>query len=176
MKAMAIVFAATVTACAATTSSSQVQAISAEPNTFTAYRTFGFRISGEPPFPSEVSPGSFEVGRRMHDLVATALAHKGYREAGTSPDFLIRLSSGTLEVDATQTYDGMATGENDSFILSEMVVDAFDGSTAQQVWHATAEVEINPHGINKPAIGGIGTAVGQMLAPFPVRSEAVAER
>src|SRR5580692_5212049 len=174
MKAMAIVFAATVTACAATTSSSQVQAISAEPNTFTAYRTFGFRISGEPPFLSEVSPGSFEVGRRMHDLVATALARKGYREVATSPDFWVRLSSGTFE-DPGGSPPGEGYMDPPRF-LSEMVVDAFDGSTAQQVWHATAEVEINPHGINKPAIGGIGTAVGQMLAPFPVRSEAVAER
>jgi hypothetical protein len=109
----------------------------------------------------------------MHDLVATALAQKGYREAGTSPDFLIRLSSGTLKVDTTGTYDGMATGENDSLTLGEMIVDAFDGSTAQQVWHGTAQAEIDPHGINERAIG---TAIRQMLAPFPARRDALAER
>ncbi len=109
----------------------------------------------------------------MHDLVATALAHKGYREAGTSPDFLVRLSSGTLEVDATHTYDGMSTGENDSLVLGEMVVDAFDGSTAQQVWHGTAQAEIDPQRINERAIGA---AIQQMLAPFPARSDALAER
>jgi hypothetical protein len=174
MKTMAIVFAATVAACATTSSgSSEVQAISAAPSTFTSYRTFGFRVAGEPPSPYQVSARSFEVERRMHDLVATALAHKGYREAGTSPDFLIRLSSGTLEVDATQTYDGMATGENDSFILGEMVVDAFDGSTAQQVWHGTAQAEIDPQRINERAIGA---ALRQMLEPFPERSHALAER
>jgi hypothetical protein len=135
MKAMAIVLATTVAACATTSSSGspQVQAISAEPRTFTPYRTFGFRLAGEPPSPYQVSARSFEVERRMHDLVATALAQKGYREASASPDFLVRLSSGTLQVDATQSYDGVSTGESDSVLLGELVVDAFDGSTAQQV-------------------------------------------
>jgi hypothetical protein len=88
MKAIAIVFATTIAACATTSSpgSPQVEAISAEPSAFTAYRTFAFRPAGEPPFPYRVSARSFEVERRMHTLVATALAHKGYREAGTSPD------------------------------------------------------------------------------------------
>jgi hypothetical protein len=173
MKAMAIVFAATVTACAATTSSGpQIQAISAEPSTFTAYRTFGFRVAGEPPFPYQVSTRSFKVEQRMHDLVATALAHKGYREAGTSPDFWVRLSSGTFKGE-TPPYDGIVTGEPDSFIMGEMVVDAFDGSTARQVWHGTAQAEIDPHGINDRAIGA---AVRQMLAAFPARNDALAER
>jgi hypothetical protein len=174
MKAITIVFAATVAACATTSSgSSQVQAISAEPGTFTAYRTFGFRLAAEPPFPYEVSARSFEVERRMHDLVATALARKGYREASPSPDFWVRLSSGTLKVDSTQAYDGTATSENDSLILGEMVVDAFDGSTAQQVWHGIAKAEIDPQRINERAIGA---ALQQMLAPFPGRSDALAER
>lgn len=177
MKAMAIVFAATVSACAATTSSgsSQVQAISAEPNTFTAYRTFGFRIAGEPPFPSEVSARSFEVGRRMHDLVAKALARKGYREVDTSPDFWVRLSSGTLE-DPGASPAGEGYTVDEPRFLSEMVLDAFDGSTAQQVWHGTAQAEIDPQRINERAIGAIGAAMRQMLAPFPARSDALAER
>jgi hypothetical protein len=173
MKAMAIVFAASVAACATTSSgSSQVQAISAEPSTFTAYRTFGFRLAGDPPFPYQVSTRSFKVEQRMHDLVATALARKGYREAGTSPDFWVRLSSGTFKGE-TPPYDGVVTGETDSFIMGEMVVDAFDGSTAQQVWHGTAQAEIDPHGINERAIGA---ALQQMLARFPARIDALAER
>jgi uncharacterized protein DUF4136 len=152
-----------------TSGSLQVQAISAEPSTFTAYRTFGFRLAGEPPFPYQVSARAFEVERRMHDLVATALARKGYREAGTSPDFWVRLSSGTVKGDTSLPYDGVVMDGTDSFILGEMVVDAFDGSTAQQVWHGTAQAEIDPHAINERAIGA---AVQQMLAPFPARSDA----
>jgi hypothetical protein len=170
MKAMAIVFAATVAACATTSAgSSQVQAISAEPGIFTAYRTFGFRLAAKLPFPYQVSARSFEVERRMHDLVATALAYKGYREASQSPDFWVRLSSGTIKVD----YDYTSASENDSVILDEMVVDAFDGSTAQRVWHGTAQAEIDPQQINERAIGA---ALQQMLAPFPARSDALAER
>jgi hypothetical protein len=60
--------------------------------------------------------------------------------------------------------------------LSEMVLDAFDGSTAQQVWHGTAQAEIDPQRINERAIGAIGAAMRQMLAPFPARSDALAER
>jgi hypothetical protein len=173
MKAIAIVFAATVAACATTSSgSSQVQAISAKPETFTAYRTFGFRLATEPPFPYQVSARSFEVEHRMHDLVATALARKGYKEAGTSPDFWVRLSSGTFKGEMSPPYD-VSMGVTDSFVLGEMVVDAFDGPTAQQVWHGTAQAEIDPHGINERAIGA---AVRQMLAPFPARSDAIAER
>jgi hypothetical protein len=67
----------------------------------------------------------------------------------------------------------MATGESDSLTLGEMVVDVFDGSTAQQVWHGTAQAEIDPQRINERAIG---TAIRQMLEPFPACSDVLAER
>jgi hypothetical protein len=54
-----------------------------------------------------------------------------------------------------------------------MVVDVFDGSTAQQVWHGDTRAEIDPHGINERAVGA---AVRQMLEAFPARNGALAER
>jgi hypothetical protein len=53
-----------------------------------------------------------------------------------------------------------------------MVVDVFDGSTAQQVWHGDTQAEIDPHGINERAVGA---AVRQMLEAFPARNGALAE-
>jgi hypothetical protein len=182
MKSMVIVFAISaigaigVAACQATTSagSSHIQAISAESATFAPYRTFGFRLAGAPPFPYEVSARSFEVERRVRDLVATTLAQKGYMQAGPTPDFLVRLSSGTVKEDKPLTAAGGAYGsENESVTSGEIVVDAFDGSTAQQVWHGTAQAEIDPARINELAIR---SAVEQMLVRFPVRSDAPEQR
>src|SRR5580704_5849248 len=172
MKSMGIAFAITVAACQATTSSgsSHIQAISAESATFAPYRTFGFRLAGAPPFPYEVSARSFEVERRVRDLVATTLAQKGYMQAGPTPDFLVRLSSGTVKEDRPLTAAGGAYGsEKESVTSGEIVVDAFDGSTAQQVWHGTAQAEIDPARINELAIR---SAVEQMLVRFPARSDA----
>jgi len=176
MKAMAIVLAATVAACQATTSSRppQIQAISAESGTFAPYRTFGFRLAGTPPSPYEVSARSFEVERRVRDLVATALARKGYREADSTPDFLIRLSSGTLKEDRPPTAAAGAYGnEKESFTSGELVIDVFDGSTSQQVWHGTAQAEIDPPRIDDLRLR---SAVQQMLIGFPARSDAYAQR
>ncbi|MGA3120713.1 MAG: DUF4136 domain-containing protein [Polyangiaceae bacterium] len=183
MNSIAIGLAITVAACQATTSAgaSRIQASSAEPVAFASYRTFGFRLAGAPPFPYDVSARSFEVERRVHDLVATALAHKGYMEAGTTPDFLVRLSSGTFKEDEPLTAAGAyGTGNVDyrvrnegSFTSGEIVVDAFDGSTAQQVWHGTAQADIDPHRINEAAIESL---VDQMLMHFPARDGAPESR
>jgi Domain of unknown function (DUF4136) len=177
MKAMGIALAITLAACngAATSSGSlRVQAISAGNATFAPYRTFGFRPAEAPPSPYEVSLRSFEVERRVRDLVATTLAHKGYAEAGATPDFLVRLSSGTVEEAKPVTAASDAYGgEKESVTSAEVVVDAFDGSTAEQVWHGTARAEVDPARINEVAIR---SAVDQMLARFPARSDVTGQR
>ena len=102
-------------------------------------------------------------------------------EAGTTPDFLVRLSSGTFKEDEPLTAAGAyGTGNVDyrvrnegSFTSGEIVVDAFDGSTAQQVWHGTAQADIDPHRINEAAIESL---VDQMLMHFPARDGAPESR
>jgi hypothetical protein len=176
MKAMAIVLAATVAACQATTSSRppQIQAISAESGAFAPYRTFGFRLAGTPPSPYEVSARTFVVERRVRDLVATALARKGYREADAMPDFLIRLSSGTAKADSALTAAGAAYGtQGESLTSGEIVIDVFDGSTSQQVWRGTAQAEIDPQRIDELRLR---SAVEQLLMRLPARGDAYAQR
>lgn len=173
MKAMGLVFAATLVACQATTSSSgssQIQAVSAESVAFASYRTFGFRLAEAPPAPYQVSARSFDVERRVHDLVAAELVRKGYTQADTNPDFLLRLSAGTSK----QTVAGFPADENkpQAIAMGGIVVDAFDRSTSQQVWHGTAQAEIDPTRINEPALQA---AVQQLLAHFPTRSDTPAQ-
>jgi hypothetical protein len=111
----------------------------------------------------------------MHDLVLTELARKGYLEAGSSADFLVGLSSGTakeLKKQPATTYG--ANADDPPWITAgEIVVDAFDRSTGQQVWHGTAEAEVDPQEINGPQLEA---AVQQMLAPFPTHVDAPAQR
>jgi hypothetical protein len=172
MKAIAIILAATLAACQATTSSgltSHVQTTSAEAAAFAPFRTFGFRLAEEPPPPYELSARSFEVERRVHDLVAAELARKGYTETGADADLLVRISSGTVSGDKPEpiTTSGGTENEPQRITVGEVVVDAFDRGTGQQVWHGTAQAEIDPARINGPALEA---AVQRMLTPFPTRS------
>jgi hypothetical protein len=171
MKAIGIVLIATMAACQPTISagSSQVQTTMAAGASFAPFRTFGFRLATEPPSPYQVSARSFEVGRRVRELVAAELVRKGYAEAGQNADFLVRISSGTAREDKAQptTTSGGNENQPQSITAGEVVVDAFDRSTAQQVWHGTARAEIDPERINEPALEA---ALQQMLAPFPTRS------
>jgi hypothetical protein len=173
MKKIAIVLAATMAACQATTSSgpgtSRVQTTSAGATAFAPFRTFGFRLSEAPPPPYELSARSFEVERRVRDLVAAELARKGYREAGPDADLLVRISSGTVweEKPAPITTSGGTENEPQLITEDEIVVDAFDRATAQQVWHGTAQAEVDPQRIDEPALQD---DVGRMLTPFPRRT------
>jgi hypothetical protein len=171
MKAIGIVFVATLVACQATTSGgvSQVQATSATVASFAPFHTFGFRLAEDPPAPYQVSPRSFEVGRQVRELVAAELSRKGYAEAGANADFMIRISTGTAKEDKAHptTTSGGSENEPQSVVGGEIVVDAFDRSTSQQVWHGIARAEIDPQRINEPALQ---QAMQQMLAPFPTRS------
>jgi hypothetical protein len=173
MKAIAIILASTLAACQATTSSlpgtSHVQTTSAEPATFAPFRTFGFRLSEQPPAPYELSARSFEVERRVHDVVAAELVRKGYTEAGADADLLVRISSGTATGEKPEPITTSGGTENDPQLIAvgEVVVDAFNRETGQQVWHGTAQAQIDPQRINGPALQA---TVQRMLTPFPRRT------
>jgi hypothetical protein len=169
MKAMAIVCLTMMAACAAPApaGSFQVQSASAEKASFAPFRTFGFRLAEAPPPPYQVSARSFEVERLAHDMVAAELVRKGYTDAGGNGDFLVRISSGA----ATQYTSAVMSGSDEDRLqpitTGEVVVDAFDRSTAQQVWHGAARAEVDPQRVNEPELQA---AVHQLLAPFPARS------
>jgi hypothetical protein len=173
MKSIAIILAATMAACQATTASvpgpSHVQTTSAEAAAFAPFRTFGFRLAEQPPSPYELSARSFEVERRVHDMVVAELVRKGYTETGADADLLIRISSGTAREDKAEPVDTSGGTENEPhpITVGEVAVDAFDRRTGQQVWHGTAQAEIDPQRINGPALQA---TVQRMLTPFPGRT------
>jgi Domain of unknown function (DUF4136) len=173
MKEIAIALAATLAACQATTSSglgtARVQTTSAGAAAFAPFRTFGFRLAEEPPPPYQLSARSFEVERRVRDLVAAELGRKGYAESRADADLLVRISSGTVREDIADPITTSGGTENESEMITEdeIVVDAFDGATAQQVWHGTAQAEADPQRINEPALQ---EDVRRILAPFPRRT------
>jgi hypothetical protein len=169
MKAIALVCVTMMAACAAPApaGSVQVQSASAETASFAPFRTFGFRLAEIPPSPYQVSARSFEVERLAHDMVAAELVRKGYTDAGANGDFLVRISSGAATQYTSTVMSGSDEDRLQSVTTGEVMVDAFDRSTAQQVWHGTARAEVDPRRINEPELQA---AVHQLLAPFPARS------
>jgi hypothetical protein len=169
MKATALVIVTMMAGCAPTPPSSpvQVQSASAETASFTPFRTFGFRLAEVPPAPYQVSARSFEVERLAHDMVASELVRKGYTDGGTDADFLVRISSGAATQYTSSVMSGSDEDRLQSVTTGEVVVDAFDRSTAQQVWHGTARAEIDPQRVSERQLQD---AVHQLLAAFPARS------
>jgi len=170
MKAIAIVFAVMAAACHTTASSTEhVRSASAENAAFSRYRTFAFRLAEQPPPPYAVSARSFEVERRVRQLVASELVHKGYTEARENPDFLIALSSGTATQLEPEVGDPYVASSPNAVTTGAIVLDVFDSSTAQQVWRGTAEAKIDPVRINDAMVV---EAVRKLLERFPTRSTA----
>ncbi len=79
---------------------------------------------------------------------------------------LIRISTGTAKADKAEptTTSGGNENQPQSITAGEVVVDAFDRSTGQQVWHGTARAEIDPQRVNEPLLQA---AMKQMMTPFP---------
>jgi hypothetical protein len=139
---------------------------------FSSYRTFTFRLAGQPSAPFKVSARAFEVERRMRPLIVAGLAQKGYTEAvgQTKPDFVIAFASGYSEepTRATSPAQGGGPGLADGVPIDrgEIVIDAFDSSNDTQVWHGTAETEVDHNNINDALLQA---AVQRTLASFPSR-------
>jgi hypothetical protein len=78
-------------------------------------------------------------------------------------------TSGVAEVDQPTATTTSGGNENEPHIatVGEIVVDAFDRSSAQQIWRATSRAEIDPQRIEEPALQA---SVARMMAPFPART------
>jgi hypothetical protein len=171
MKFIGLVLLGTMAACAATTPPKvQIQTDSFSLASFPGYRTFEFRLAETPPSPFQASSRSFEVERQMRSLVAAELVRKGYVEEQDSakPDFVIRLASGYA---SEAYYAGVEAASEapaaEAVEKGEIVIDAFDTSSAAQVWHGTAEAEVDPDRINSRLLEA---SVQRVLASFPARS------
>jgi hypothetical protein len=147
-----------------------VQTVGAVGAPFAQYRTFAFGLAEKPPAPYAISERGFEVERRAQPLIVAELTNKGYAVSDDGKgDFLVRFSVGYAKIAIPQpgsTEGGLGSTEYQN--VGEVVIDAFDGSSRTQVWHGSAEAQIDPKKINDRLLQ---TAVRQLLVRFPSRPE-----
>ena len=101
----------------------------------------------------------------MRSLVAAELVRKGYAEqpGPAHADFVVTLASGYAEEPVFGTEAPMF----ETVEKGEIVIDAFDASSAGHVWHGTGETEVDPKRINDQLLQ---VGVERVLASFPARS------
>jgi Domain of unknown function (DUF4136) len=159
-------------ACQQAVSPAGAQSVSSPTGSFAHYHTFTFRPSGEPPAPYQLTAASFEVERRITDLVEQDLTKRGYARSDEKADLLIRLSSGRAKVDTSAT--GYQSGQTPAISENKgvIVMDAFDASTMTQVWHGSAESQIDPATIDNQLLQ---RAVDHLVDGFPAGAPAAAK-
>jgi hypothetical protein len=111
----------------------------------------------------------------MRPLIVADLVNKGYVEqtGDGKPDFLVRLASGYMkELRTSGNEQGGAVPPPGSIETGEIVMDAFDASSDTQVWHGSAEAEVNPERIDDQLLQ---TGVRQMMATFPMSGMDIAQ-
>jgi hypothetical protein len=147
-----------------------VHTTSAEVPVFSSFRTFAFRIPDAPAPPYSVSTRTFQLARRVHDLIEADLLRRGYVANETNPDIVFRLTTGIAQVDRPQPTTTSGGNENNpqSMIAGEIIIDAFDGSTSEPIWHGASRAAVDPLWDNEAAIE---STVERMMARFPTRAE-----
>jgi len=172
MKATVLLFMLGLVACDhnAPAPATAVQTVGGASAPFAQYRTFAFGLAERPPPPYAMSERGFEVERRAQPLIAAELTNKGYAVSDDGKgDFLVRFSVGYAKTAVPQPGSTEASPASTEYQnVGELVIDAFDGSSRTQVWHGSAEAQIDPKKINDQLLQ---TAVRQLLIKFPPRSE-----
>jgi hypothetical protein len=86
------------------------------------------------------------------------------------PDFVVAFGSGYAEEPPPSLpLGGEGPAPSKPVERNKLVIDAYDASTDAQVWHATAESDVSPQGIDDMQLQA---DIHRLLAPFPVRSAA----
>jgi hypothetical protein len=135
---------------------------------FEHYRTFYFGASEGPPTGYEWSPRSADVQRRLRGMIAAALTARGYTAVPEKGDILIMFGSGRREVSQHDT-SGVGTGwlpddESQDFVEGALVVDAFDGTVGNKIWHGATQAKIDPDRIDTEQLQ---RSVERLVAAFP---------
>jgi hypothetical protein len=173
MKSIGLVLLGAMAACAATSSPAvRVKTDSSAVASFATFRTFGFGLAGAPPPPFQVSARSFEVERRMRSLVAAEFVRKGYTEqpATAHPDLVVTIAMGyATEETGYATEDVYVSQEPSTQTVKKgaIVINAFDASSAAQVWHGVGETQVDRENLNDRLLQ---SGVQSVLASFPART------
>lgn len=125
---------------------------------FAGYKTFTW-VNAQPP--RGMNPIAFD---RIRTTIENGLAAKGYQKADPG-DLSLILSVGAREKTQFESWGrfGLQTDVY-QYTQGNLVLDAFDTSTRQAVWHGQASETINPE---KPDYTKIDEGVAKLIARFP---------
>jgi hypothetical protein len=134
------------------------------------YRTFSFEGPRGAPAGYDATPRSVEVQQRMRPLIAAALEEKGYVEVPEGGDFLVTHGAGRRESRGTRQLSRRAvalmgeTEQETSFLEGSLVIDVYDRTAREQVWHGAATAEISQSGVDPQRLA---ETVQKIMAAFP---------
>jgi hypothetical protein len=144
---------------------------------FEHYRTFSFGASEGPPSGYEWSARTGEIQRRLRSLIAAELTGRGYAEVAEKGDILVMFGAGRREVSTSPLPTSHATtavgpdwlpdDESADFVEGALVVDAFDGSYGNKIWHGATQAHIEPSRID---IEQLRRSVQKLVTSFPAAS------
>lgn len=133
---------------------------------FADYRTFSFAPANPPAGGYEVTPRSLEVQQRLAPLVKASLEKRGYAQAASGADLLIKISAGTGELPGDKTQRGNPDEPTPSGFIG---IDAYDGRSGATVWHGSGQAELKPEQPIDDAL--LKSGVERILMDFPARSQ-----
>lgn len=133
---------------------------------FSDYRTFSFAPANPPAGNYEVTERSLEVQQRLAPLVKASLEKRGYAQAESGADLLIKISAGTGELPGDKTQRGNPDEPTPSGFIG---IDAYDGQSGATVWHGSGQAELSPEQPIDDAL--LASGVERILMDFPARSQ-----
>jgi hypothetical protein len=138
---------------------------------FDRYRTFAFDTAESAPNDYASSERSAEVCKRVREQATKLLEDKGYVQAdGGKSDLVLRVAAGRREPAIRRPSHGvpgwLVEDEEDDFVEGAFVVDAFDTTTEELVWHGSARTAVDANRIDEERLQ---RAVMEVLASFPSR-------
>jgi len=139
----------------------EIATVTAPNGDIARHRSFSFGLTKAAPTGFEDSPRTFEVDRRVRELITEALTQKGYVETRDQGDILIRFGAGDHEV-----IHGDQVLDQTQHDFGRLDIDAYDAATKLELWRAVAVVEINPKRIDDVAVT---RSVRGAMATFPAR-------
>lgn len=133
---------------------------------FSDYRTFSFAPANQPAGGYEVTERSLQVQQRLAPLVKASLEKRGYAQAESGGDLLIKISAGTGAVPGDKTQRGNPDEPTPSGFIG---IDAYDGRSGATVWHGSGQAELRPEQPIDDAL--LESGVERILMDFPARGQ-----
>ncbi|AKV04678.1 hypothetical protein AKJ09_11341 [Labilithrix luteola] len=136
----------------------------------THYRTYAQETAQEAPVGFELTSLAPEVDQAMRASVDEELAKRGYVQApASSADLVVRNASGRRKVILAPAGQTLLVGAPERVATqAELVIDIFDRSSGDQVFHGFAQEEVEPGRVKEKKISH---AVSKVLAKVPTSLE-----